>query len=69
MRASQFEAILQEGEQLKNTSLGTYYQDVEGDIEIDVAQVIGKTPIVCDTLTKAEKPMNINVFFPAKLEG
>ncbi|KAH7865896.1 hypothetical protein Vadar_012813 [Vaccinium darrowii] len=32
-------------------------EDVEGDIEIDVAQVIGKTPIVCDTLTKVEKPM------------
>ncbi|KAF7130827.1 hypothetical protein RHSIM_Rhsim10G0127300 [Rhododendron simsii] len=45
MRASQFEAILQEGEQLKNTSLSTNYQDVEGDIELAVAQVIGKTPI------------------------
>ncbi|KAI8529891.1 hypothetical protein RHMOL_Rhmol11G0009900 [Rhododendron molle] len=39
MRASQFEAILQEGEQLKNKSVGTYYQDTEGDIEIDVAQI------------------------------
>ncbi|KAG5533025.1 hypothetical protein RHGRI_027308 [Rhododendron griersonianum] len=69
LRASQFEAILQEEEQLKNTSLGTYYQDVEGDIEIDVAQVIGKNPIVCDTLIKTEKPMNMPSSQPNRRGG
>ncbi|KAF7153132.1 hypothetical protein RHSIM_Rhsim01G0164200 [Rhododendron simsii] len=54
-----YEAILMEGEYRKSKSLGTYYQDIEGDVEIDVAQVIGKAPIVCDTLTKAEKPVNM----------
>ncbi|XP_058179969.1 uncharacterized protein LOC131327899 [Rhododendron vialii] len=69
MRASQFEAILQEEELLRNTSLGTYYQDVEGDIEIDVAQVIGKTPIICDTLVKTEKPMNMPSSQPNRRGG
>lgn len=32
---------------------------MEGDVEIDVAQVEGKAPIVCDTLTKVEKPVNM----------
>ncbi|KAG5554688.1 hypothetical protein RHGRI_012296 [Rhododendron griersonianum] len=69
LRASQFEAILQEEEQLKSTSLGTYYQDVEGDIEIDVAQIIGKNPIVCDTLIKTEKPMNMPSSQPNRRGG
>ncbi|KAF7154259.1 hypothetical protein RHSIM_Rhsim01G0036900 [Rhododendron simsii] len=68
-RASQFEAILQEEKQLKNSSLGTYYQDVEGDIEIDVAQVIGKSPIICDTLVKTEKPMNMPSSQPNRRRG
>ncbi|KAF7124306.1 hypothetical protein RHSIM_Rhsim12G0055600 [Rhododendron simsii] len=68
-RASKFEAILQEEEQLKNSSLGTYYQDVEGDMEIDVAQVIGKTPIICDTLVKTEKPMNMPSSQPNRRGG
>ena len=58
-RSRLHEAILREGEALKYTSLGTYYQDVEGNVEIDVAQIIGKTPLICDTLTKVEKPMSM----------
>ena len=31
-----------------------------------MAQVIGKTPFVCDTLTKDEKPMNMTSSYPNK---
>ncbi|KAF7137985.1 hypothetical protein RHSIM_Rhsim07G0114600 [Rhododendron simsii] len=58
-KAIGYEAILMEREYRKNKSLDTYYQDIEGDVKIDVAQVIGKAPIICDTLTKAEKPVNM----------
>ncbi|KAF7152527.1 hypothetical protein RHSIM_Rhsim01G0085000 [Rhododendron simsii] len=58
-KAIGYEAILMEREYRKSKSFGTYYQDIEGDVEIDVAQVIGKAPIVCDTLTKAEKFVNM----------
>lgn len=58
-RATRYEAILQEGQNIKHQALGTYYQDIEGDIEVDVAQVIGKNPIVCDTLKEIEKPVNL----------
>ncbi|XP_058208165.1 uncharacterized protein LOC131321177 [Rhododendron vialii] len=63
-KAIGYEAILMGGEFRKRKSLGTYYQDLEGDVEIDVAQVIGKAPIVCDTLTKAEKPVNMPLLHP-----
>ena len=37
-----YEDILMEGEQRKNKSMGTYYQNFEDNMEVHVAQVIGK---------------------------
>ncbi|KAG5560718.1 hypothetical protein RHGRI_003901 [Rhododendron griersonianum] len=59
----------QTAQTLPNNGNNTYYQDVEGDIEIDVAQVIGKNPIVCDTLIKTEKPMNMPLSQPNRRGG
>ncbi|KAG5528729.1 hypothetical protein RHGRI_029405 [Rhododendron griersonianum] len=59
----------QTAQNLPNNGNRTYYQDVEGDIKIDVAQVIGKNPIVCDTLVKTEKPLNMPSSQPNRRGG
>ncbi|KAG5533238.1 hypothetical protein RHGRI_027440 [Rhododendron griersonianum] len=59
----------QTAQTLPNNGNNNDYQDVEGDIEIDVAQVIGKNPIVCDTLIKTEKPMNMPSSQPNRRGG
>ncbi|XP_028122709.1 uncharacterized protein LOC114319846 [Camellia sinensis] len=59
--ATSYEAILREEQQRNAASLGTYYQEVEfdTDIDIDMAQIIGKKPVICETLRKAGKHVSM----------
>ncbi|XP_028100424.1 uncharacterized protein LOC114299795 [Camellia sinensis] len=67
-RATSYEAILREEQHRNAASSGTYYQEVEFDMEvdIDVAQVIGKKPVVCETLRKTDQPVSMPATQPAK---
>jgi hypothetical protein len=51
-RASRFEGLLEEKNQRKNSSYGTYYQDP--NYEIDLAKYVGRVPFVCDALHKKQ---------------
>ena len=51
-RASRFEGLLKEENQMKNFSYGTYYQD--SNYEIDLAEYVGQGPFVCEVLQKKQ---------------
>ena len=66
VRATKHEMLLWEEQQRKNSALGTHYQDLDGEMEIDVTQIIGKYPIVCATLKRIEDPINMPSNHPFK---
>uniref|UniRef100_A0A2N9FWA1 Retrotransposon gag domain-containing protein n=1 Tax=Fagus sylvatica TaxID=28930 RepID=A0A2N9FWA1_FAGSY len=66
-RASRFEGLLKEENQMKNSSYGTYYQDP--NYEIDLAEYIEKADEIFDILYKANQLKIIGRHrFPSKEE-
>ncbi|XP_059669198.1 uncharacterized protein LOC132314340 [Cornus florida] len=68
-RASQFEEILKEEKERKNSSKGTYYKDpnyevfsaeVGDELEVNVAEVNIKKPYICEALVKSKSIMGGN---------
>ena len=56
--ATRYEMLIREEQQRKNNSFGTYFQDFDREIEINAAQIIGKSSMMCDTLKKIEDLIN-----------
>lgn len=51
-RATRYENILQEDNQCRNLSYGTYYQDP--NYEVSVAEFVGNKPFTCEALSKKD---------------
>lgn len=51
-RATRYESILWEENQWRTSSYGTYYQDL--NYEVDLEDFVGYRPFTCDTLARKD---------------
>ena len=55
-KVSRYEALFEEEQDRNNASYKTYYKDP--NYEIDASEIVGKEPMICETLLHKDTPFN-----------